>query len=1034
MKINFEQTVQTNGSRELPRHTPRPQAGRTGRGYGAYVDGRDSVHPGNALGSRWKQKQRGRAAAGKNLAEIQAQAGAADVQIVQNQMTVMSHTMSDEDYARMAEKGYDPREMDPQDAVTILDRIKAELVKAGCHVAGYTDTLDMDTLAEAVGDRGLARALQESFAAVDIPLSVENVDKVMQALDLAHGLEAPEEGDYYYMVASGMEATIRDYYLGAASGCVVEQERQAEYFDSEVRGYMTRNIVGQSQDGKGTSAGDENLDSREIDRLLDSLGCEGTEQEREAAKWLVQRGLLVDRESLRRAMEIRGVSFPLTDEQVTRAAAAAIADGREALEGNLADTRSIRQKAYDLMVYYRSSDARQRIGDHRLLEEIRLRMTVETNVKLLESGFSIDTRPIEETIEALKQAQQELAREFFPETKYTDQEAVERYRLLEDAWQVAEELPGLPVDTVGRWQERLRGGAPGSGEAQDQSLEAFHRTGKELQAEYERAGQRYEAVRTEPRTDLGDSIRKAFANVDEILRDLGYEPTEENRRAVRVLGYNRMEITPEHVEEIKAACATVEEVTGRMTPAAVLRMIRDGVNPLRQSLPQLQAYFEGQDQGQEAREETERYSRFLYKMEKKGDITPEEKSAFIGCYRLLRQIEKGDDAAIGSIVNTGAELNFSTLLSAVRSRRAGHMNTLVDDAVGALSRLQDRGMRIDEQINLGYTREWNRVLQEAVSQEGLMAAAPSTSPDSAQRGGDTSRNAAVQGNGQPTDALARENGQSPDATGQNDGQGTDWDSAETRQEMARAAAASQDVYKELDRAQEAPAVTNVLTAQSMEEEIQKLMGRWNAGSRDREKPSQLWQRLHKPEEFQRAYQETVADQEEQTHREIQEETDSLVDVRSLRLMTRQFRFMGSLSQSEEYYFPMELDGEVAAIHLQICHGEEKGIVRIELTSECMGGLKGEFQVKEGTVNGCFVGNHGEAVMNLRRSSDIFGSYLPEELLPGQVEYIHDASGKMAMSWDRNETKEAARQESLYATAKAFLQTVRDVERQMRGNL
>ena len=46
---------------------------------------------------------------------------------------------------------------------------------------------------------GLARALQESFAAVDIPLSVENVDKVMQALDLAHGLEAPEEGDYYYM-------------------------------------------------------------------------------------------------------------------------------------------------------------------------------------------------------------------------------------------------------------------------------------------------------------------------------------------------------------------------------------------------------------------------------------------------------------------------------------------------------------------------------------------------------------------------------------------------------------------------------------------------------------------------------------------------------------------------------------------------------------------------------------------------------------------------------------------------------------------
>jgi hypothetical protein len=73
-----------------------------------------------------------------------------------------------------------------------------------------------------------------------------------------------------------------------------------------------------------------------------------------------------------------------------------------------------------------------------------------------------------------------------------------------------------------------------------------------------------------------------------------------------------------------------------MTPGAVLRMIRDGVNPLEQSLPQLQEYFEEQERGQDTRQETERYSRFLYKLEKKGDITPEEKSAFIGCARSKR--------------------------------------------------------------------------------------------------------------------------------------------------------------------------------------------------------------------------------------------------------------------------------------------------------------------------------------------------------------------------------------------------------------
>lgn len=992
MKINFDQAVQKGGPREpgLQEQSGRSRVQRQQahgtRGYGAYVDGRDSVHPGNALGSRWNQRQKA-ASQGKTMEDIQIQAGAADVQLMQNQMTVMSHTMSDEDYAKMAEEGYDPREMDPREAVTILDKIKAELVKAGCQIAGYTDTLDMDTLAAAVGDMGLAQALQESFEAADIPLSTENVEKVLQALDLADSLEAPDEGDYYYMVNSGMEATVKGYYLAEASGSAVEQERQAEYFEAGIRGYMTRNIAEQSEgEGSTRPSGEDTAepDPQELDRLLSSLGCEGSEQEREAAKWLIQRGLQVDRDSLRRTMEIRGVPFPLEKERVTQAAAAAIADGYEPMEGNLADPRSIRQKAYDLMAYYQSSDAQQRISDHRLLEEIRLRMTVETNIKLLESGFSIDTRPIEETIEALKQAQQELAREFFPEKELTDQEAVERYQELEDAWQVARELPDLPIDTVGRWQERLRDMAP-----EEQNLAQFHKMGKALQAEYEKAEQRYETVWTAPRADLGDSIRKAFANVDDILQDMGYELTEENRRAVRVLGYNRMEITPEHVEEIKAACATVEEVAGKMTPAAVLQMIRDGVNPLEQSLPQLQEYFEQQsrEEGEKSQQETEKYSRFLYKLEKKGEITPEEKSAFIGCYRLLRQIEKGDSAAIGSVVNTGAEMNFSTLLSAVRSRRAGRMNTLVDDAVGSLSRLQERGVRIDEQINLGYAREWNRVLEEAAEPEEQVA------------------------------AEQREQ-----------------DSDRMRQELARAAEASQEACKTLERAQESPTVANVLAAQDMEEEIRKILDRWNTDSKGRVKPAQLWQRLQEPEEFKETYREEMVFHEEQLHQRILEDTDSLVDVRSLQLMTKQLHLMGNLSQSEEYYFPMELDGELAAIHLQICHGEqEKGMVRIELTAGHMGSLTGEFQVKEGVVNGYFVGNHKETVMNLRRAADIFDSHLAGDLQLGQVEYVHSESGKTIMSWDRSESAQATSQRSLYATAKAFLQTVREVGKQTERN-
>ena len=51
-------------------------------------------------------------------------------------------------------------------------------------------------------------------------------------------------------------------------------------------------------------------------------------------------------------------------------------------------------------------------------------MTAEVNVKLLKSGFSIDTAPMEELIEALKRAEYELAGQYFPR----DSMAVENTR------------------------------------------------------------------------------------------------------------------------------------------------------------------------------------------------------------------------------------------------------------------------------------------------------------------------------------------------------------------------------------------------------------------------------------------------------------------------------------------------------------------------------------------------------------------------------------------------------------------------------
>lgn len=213
-------------------------------------------------------------------------------------------------------------------------------------------------------------------------------------------------------------------------------------------------------------------------------------------------------------------------------------------------------------------------------------------------------------------------------------------------------------------------------------MREIYATGKARSADYEKAGSKYEELMTAPRQDMGDSITKAFRNVDDILSDLGMELTDENRRAVRILGYNRQEITRENLDQIKQMDGLLTDTLKELKPGKVLQMIREGVNPLTMPVEELSEYLKEQESPEQ---EIESYSKFLYKLEKQKGITPEERSAYIGIYRLVHQIEKTDDAAVGAIWQSGVGFTLENLLSAVRSSKHKHMDYSVDDHFGGVS-------------------------------------------------------------------------------------------------------------------------------------------------------------------------------------------------------------------------------------------------------------------------------------------------------------------------------------------------------------
>lgn len=883
------------------------------------------------------------------FAQIQQAAGLVDAKVQQDYMTLMSNTMTPEDFDKLREEGFPVRQMDPKEAVTILDKIKAEMAKSGKKIAGYNDDLDRETLEAALGSQSLALAVERSFTEADLPLTEENMAAVRKAWEMVSSLENISDGTYQFMIRSGMEPEIENFYLAQSSGAGAGNGNSARFYEEDIKGYLTQ-TADRPGNGQGEPAEELQL---QIDRVIRESGQEPDQESRDQASWLLDRNLPLTAENLSLYRELTSVEFPVTEETFSRAAAKAVMEGKQPSQGNLAKAaeETPYEKAVRLMEQYTGEGSSRpessALSDRRLLEEIRLRMTAEVNVKLLESGFSIDTSSMEELVEALREAERQVAEKYFP----GDESAVSKYETFQTVNQVVSEIPGMPAQILGflritgEWEtasvpEDRAGTAAdsessGDGESSDNltTVSEFYRAGQELQQEYEKAKESYETLMTAPRADMGDSIRKAFGNVDEILTDLGLDLSEENRKAVRVLGYNRMELSLENIRGVRDAQRLVGGIVNKMTPASVLKMIRDGINPLEKNFEELDEYFEKQPRDFDR--QAENYSHFLYRLEKRGDISEEERESFIGIYRMLHQIGKRDGAAVGAALNTRSELNFSGLLSAARSGEFSAMDVRLSGQEESYINFLKADNAIDQQIETAYR---SQELEEIRS-----AAQVSREAGAMLQRGEVPVNV--------DHLLAAEGLLTEEAL--------PFEKAERAllKDLSPAGRAKATEKKETSAVGTFPGIAH------QDSPLGKMLG--------------LWEKLDAAEDFREDYGTQLKELEDAVEQETWQAESSL-DVRELRLLSKQFHIAGALSSKEEYYLPIEVDGKIAKLHLTLEQGnEERGKVTVEVESE---GRKNRAQLRllDGKVTGILQGNGPEEVMKLSRASDIFSGYLRDE--------------------------------------------------------
>ena len=805
----------------------------------------------------------------KSFDEIKAKASMKNVSLDNNAFAVMATSMSADDVAKMADEGFSPLEMTDKETVTVLDKIKATLVKSGVNIDGFTDDLSKEQIEQIAGSSAYANAIEAALKETALPATLENVTEISEALNVSGELTIPSDDAKKYMINNCPEPTVNNFYIANHSSSADTSANRASYYMDET-GYVGKNP---------TDADIESL-SPQIEKIISDAGLSVNEQTINEAKWLINKDIPLTKENLTNLENLESVSFPLNTETVALSAASALAEGKNAKDGLLSDPESIHIKAAKFVESLNFDDVAKR----RILEETRLILTLEASVSLLKKGINLDTKDLEKLVDDLKQAEKESYAPFLMENdevdiKKYDDELTLKLDVFKQTVIAIEHVKTAPLSVVGdvAFSEKT----PTLNEVAELSNKA--------KSEFSKAERSYETMMTMPRYDMGDSIKKAFRNVDDILEDLEIEATRLNEKAVRILGYSGMEITEANIEKAVKAEVAVENVITHMTPARTLKMIRDGFNPLDTDIYELsnELLSEDEDTG------NTKYTEFLYKLEKSSEITESEKTAFIGLYRLFRKIEKSDGKLVGDVIKADEKLTLLNIISASRSDRQVGTDIKIDDSFGALEKLITHGESITDQILQGFkTKELNKQY--------------------AKEEADEIRNIITK-----EEAIVRalENADSPKSP---------INMAAANMLLNSRGTIFKGLLKGLDEEEK----------DVFDKEISEL-----ADSFDDEDSAK-----NAINSFTEKTQEIIKNKAQIA--------DKYIDVKSLKLLNKQLSIINKMADSRTYEVPVIINGSYTSINLKIVNDTENaGKVKAYFETEETGKVSAEFELRDGKVSG-----------------------------------------------------------------------------------
>ncbi len=622
-------------------------------------------------------------------------------------LNALMKKLSGSEAVELGEDGYNLTDSSKEEMLSIIDKIRVELSMHCKNYRAYGNGVSKEAIENATGSKVLANKIEDKLQGLGVQLEEEDLNTIQENLNKLDKLEELSSSAKLYIVENNLSASIKDLYTAefATSTSANRQSQISEADLDSMKPQLVR-LVQESgcddlsaafENAKTLLRSDIAVTSENLEKLeaLDSLNISDMKSmlgkasviDKMLENKLISRDLgEIDLTSKSSKLETVAESFEVVNDASYSEVESLLSRNRELTIENLKQEIS-RNSYIDTEPEDNYEKDLEVLADFQLEDEIdfrtnetnkayvtlletRILMSVSARSFLINNAAKIMTTPISKLNEELYKNVTTASNNILA----TDLDRESLTSLVETEMAL-EEIKESPIYIFNKMLNT-------NSQIQTMTLSYTASLAGQLKKSFDRYNNTVETVGTQIRADLGDSIVKAVNNSAESLMDsLGLDYNQANKDAIRILALNGMEETKENVDKIKEVNETLKNLINNMKPETVLKMIREGINPMDADINDLNKFLILENDGASLLNE-EKFSKFLYKLDQTDNITKSERKMFIGIYQMMNIFTRDAGESVGRLIKQGSSVTMSNLMTAYESRKHAGIDELISEDTG----------------------------------------------------------------------------------------------------------------------------------------------------------------------------------------------------------------------------------------------------------------------------------------------------------------------------------------------------------------